>query len=56
MKETSNLLDTEFNTPVIKMLNEPKGRIDYLGENVYKETISIKKDTDTIRTHWKIRI
>ena len=31
--ETSNLLDTEFKTLVIRMLNELRGRADELKEN-----------------------
>ena len=40
--EASNLLDTEFKTLVISMLNEPKGRLDDLSEIFNKEIVSIK--------------
>ena len=35
--ETSNLLDTEFKTLVIRMLNKPRGRVDQPNENFNKE-------------------
>ena len=35
--ETSNLLDAEFKTLVITMLNELRGRVDALSENFNKE-------------------
>ena len=40
--EISNLLDMEFKTLVIRMLNELTGRIDQLNENFNKETGNIK--------------
>ena len=41
--ETSNLPDTEFRAPVIRICNEFKGRIDELSENIHKEIEIIKK-------------
>ena len=35
--ETSNLLNAEFITLVIRMLNELRGRVDELNENFKKE-------------------
>ena len=35
--ETSNLLDTEFKTLVIRMLNKPRGRVEQPNENFNKE-------------------
>ena len=35
--ETSNLLDAEFKTLVIRMLNELRERVDELSENLSKE-------------------
>ena len=40
--ETSNLLDAEFKTLVIRMLNENRERVEELIENVNKETGNIK--------------
>ena len=51
--ETSNLLDAEFKTLVIRMLNELKGRVDELGENF----TNIKKDIGTVKKNqYKHRI
>ena len=36
--ETNNLLDAEFKTLVIKMLNKLRGKVDELSENFNKET------------------
>ena len=36
-RKTSNILDAEFKTLVIRMLNELKGRVDELRENFNKE-------------------
>ena len=43
--ETSNLLDAEFKTLVIKILNEPRRRVDGLRENFN----SMKRDMETIK-------
>ena len=43
--ETRYLLDAEFKTVVIRMLNELRGRIDELGENFN----SMKKDMEPIK-------
>ena len=45
--ETSNLLDAEFKTLVIKMLNEFRGRADELNENFNKEIENIKRTGPT---------
>lgn len=39
----SNLLDTDFKTLVIRLLNEFRARIDELSKNLHKETETIKK-------------
>ena len=41
--ETSNILDAEFKTLVIRMLNELRGRIDQQSENLDKGIVNIKK-------------
>ena len=43
--ETSNLLDAEFKTLVIRMLNELREKVNELEEN-----FSIKKDMETTTT------
>ena len=43
--ETSNLLDAEWKTLVIRMLSELRGRVDELSENFN----NIKKDMKTIK-------
>ena len=43
--ETSNLLNAEFKTLVLRTLSELRGRVDELNENFN----SIKKDIDTIK-------
>ena len=47
--EASNLTDTEFKTLVIIMLNEFRGRIDKLSENLNEEIVGIKKGIETIK-------
>ena len=42
--ETSNLIDTEFKTLVIQILNEFRGREDELIENFDEEIGNIKSD------------
>ena len=46
--ETSNILDAEFKTLVIRMLNELKGRVDELSENFNKEIENIKTELENI--------
>ena len=47
--EASNLTDTEFKTLVIIMLNEFRGRLDKLSENLNEEIVGIKKVIETIK-------
>ena len=47
--EASNLTDTEFKTLVIIMLNEFRGRLDKLSENLNEEIVGIKKGIETIK-------
>ena len=47
--ETSNLLDAEFKTLVIRMLNELRERVDELTENFNKA----RKHKNGIRNHKK---
>ena len=43
--DTSNLLDAEFKTLLVRMLKELRGRVDELRESFY----SIKKDIEPIK-------
>ena len=47
--ETNNLLDTEFKTLFVRMLNELKRRVDELSENFNKEIENIKIETENIK-------
>ena len=49
--QISNLLDTEFKTLVIRMLNECRGRVDELSENFNKEMGNIKMETENIKKY-----
>lgn len=47
--EERNLPGTEFKTLVIRMFNEPRGRIDQLSGNFNNEMANTKKGRDTIK-------
>ena len=47
--ESSNLIDAEIKTLVIKMLNEIKGSVGELSENLNKEEKNIKMETEIIK-------
>ena len=47
--ETSNLLDAEWKTLVIRMLSELRGRVDELSENFNKEIGNIKTELQNIK-------
>ena len=47
--EASNLLDVEFKTLVIRMLNELRGRVDEVSENFHKEIGNIKVELENIK-------
>ena len=47
--ETNNLLDTEFKTLFVRMLNELKRRVDELSENFNKEIENIKAELQNIK-------
>ena len=47
--ETSNILDAEFKTLVIRMLNELRGRVDELSEKINKEIRNKKTELQSIK-------
>ena len=47
--EISNLLDADFKTLVIRMLNELRGRVDTLSENFNKDTENMKMEIKNIK-------
>ena len=47
--EESNLLDAEFKTQAISMLNKLRERIGEFSENLYKEVETIKKNHSEIK-------
>ena len=47
--QSSNLADAEFKTPVIKMLNELRGRVDELSKSLPKEIEITKKNQSEIK-------
>ena len=47
--EASNLPETEFKIMVIRMINELMGRMNENKDNINRETVSIKKNTETIK-------
>ena len=47
--ESSDLTDAEFKTPVIKMLDGLRGRVDELRENCNKEMKNIKMEMEMIK-------
>ena len=47
--ETSNLLDSEFKTLVIRMLKKPRGRVEELSENFSQEIGNIKMEITNIK-------
>ena len=47
--ETSNLLDVEFKTLVIRMLNELKGKVDKCSEKFNEEIGNIKMEIENIK-------
>ena len=46
--ETFNLLNSEFKTLVLRLLNKLRGRVDELSENFNKEIGNIKTETENI--------
>ena len=47
--ETFNLLNSEFKTLVLRMLNKLRGRVDELSENFNKEIGNIKTELENIK-------
>ena len=47
--ETFNLLNSEFKTLVLRMLNKLRGRVDELSENFNKEIGNIKTKLENIK-------
>ena len=47
--ESSNLIDAEFKTPIIKMLNSLLGSVDKFSENFNKEIKNIKIEIEIIK-------
>ena len=46
--EATKIPNAEFRTMVIRMLKNPRGRMDDFSENLNKEIVSMKKDIETI--------
>lgn len=51
--EANNLPDTEFKTMVIRIPKKLRKRMDELGENLNKNTVSIKKAMENKQTSQK---
>ena len=49
--ETSNVLDSEFKTLVIRMPNELRGRVDEISEHFNKQIGSIKMGVESIKNN-----
>ena len=49
--ESSNLIDAEFKTLIINMLNELRERVDELSENLNKEIKNIKMEIEIIKVN-----
>ena len=49
--ESNNLTDAEFKTLVIRVLNEHKGSLDELSENLNKEIKNIKMEIEIIKVN-----
>ena len=51
--DATKIPDAEFKTIAIRMIKALRGRMDNLRENVYKKTVSIKKDIEITHTKKK---